>query len=201
MPDGGPGPGLGRAENPDRRGETGAGCVDFVEEFFFLINLGSFSSIWYWIGLAVVWSSASHWVLGVPNDLIQRARRSGGQVETDLKEIVRINCDRLTHIVRVSGPALLGSVFFMLTVLATLGFYYGLEFPQAVFLVLAPMTIVGALSVRTAHRLEAEGIEVPDIYRRLSRQRVVNQGIGVISIFITSLWGMWHNLHVGLPGH
>ena len=28
-----------------------------------LIDMRSFSSLWYWIGLAVLWSSASHWVL------------------------------------------------------------------------------------------------------------------------------------------
>ncbi len=47
---------------------------------------GSFSNLWYWIALAVMWSSTSHWVLGVPYDMIQRARREGGQAEADLED-------------------------------------------------------------------------------------------------------------------
>ncbi|MEM9756043.1 MAG: component of SufBCD complex, partial [Pseudomonadota bacterium] len=31
-----------------------------------VIDLRSFSNLWYWIVLAVFWSSASHWGLGVP---------------------------------------------------------------------------------------------------------------------------------------
>ena len=35
---------------------------------------------------------------------------------------------------------MLGLAFFVLTVLAMLGFYYGIEFAQAVFLLMAPMS-------------------------------------------------------------
>ena len=48
-----------------------------------------------WIALAVVWSSASHWVLGVPFDMVMRARRVGGQAEADLEDIARINVSRI----------------------------------------------------------------------------------------------------------
>ena len=48
-----------------------------------VIDLRSFSNLWYWIALAVLWSSISHWVLGVPHDMIHRARREGGQVLAD----------------------------------------------------------------------------------------------------------------------
>ena len=44
-----------------------------------IIDLRSFSNLWFWIALAVMWSSTSHWVLGIPHDMIQRAKREGGQ--------------------------------------------------------------------------------------------------------------------------
>jgi hypothetical protein len=175
--------------------------VDWYNNLFMVIDLRSFSSLWYWIGLAVMWSSASHWVLGVPNDIIQRARRNGGQTEADLATLLHINVGRLLWIAQVSGAWILAFAFFVLTVLALLGFYYKLEFAQAVFLLVAPMAIVGAMSLRTARRIAAEGIVMPAIYRRLVMHRVSVQAVGVVAIFITSMWGMWHNMHVNVLGY
>ncbi len=46
---------------------------------FDLIDMRSFSNLWYWIALAVTWSSTSHWVLGVPFDMVLRARRKAAR--------------------------------------------------------------------------------------------------------------------------
>jgi hypothetical protein len=175
--------------------------VDWYENLFLMIDMRSFSSLWYWIGVAVVWSSASHWVLGIPFDLVQRARRSGGQAQEDLETLVRINIGRILYIAQVSGLWIMGFAFFVLTVLALLGFRYGIEFAQAVFLVLAPMCVVGAMSLRTARRIAASEAKVPDLYRRLTIHRVSVQAVGVVSIFVTSMWGMWHNMHVNVLGY
>ena len=75
--------------------ERGARALDWYKIVFELIDLRSFSNLWYWIMLGVVWSMASHWVLGVPFDMIQRARRDGGQAEQDLEALVRINTQRM----------------------------------------------------------------------------------------------------------
>jgi hypothetical protein len=179
----------------------GASRLDWYETVLFVIDMRSFSSLWYWIGVAVVWSSVSHWVLGVPNDLIFRARRNGGQPEADVQALVRINVDRLLWIERVSGVWILGISFFILSALATLGFYYRVEFAQAVFLLMAPLAAVGALSLRTARRIAAEGMGVPELYRRLSLHRTMVQGIGVVAIFVTSMWGMWHNMQANVLGY
>ena len=97
-----------------------------------MIDLRSFSSVWYWIVLAVVWSSVSHWVLGVPYDLITRARRKGGQAQQDLEDIVRVNVNRLLNIAQSAGLILTGFIFFMLTMLGGLGFYHGIELAEAI---------------------------------------------------------------------
>lgn len=75
---------------------------------FELIDMRSFSNLWYWIILAVAWSSASHWVLGVPYDMVHRARRMGGQAQEDLEAMVRINCNRILYIGNLSGLWLIG---------------------------------------------------------------------------------------------
>ncbi|MGA1234851.1 MAG: hypothetical protein ACO3VR_13085 [Lutimaribacter sp.] len=49
-----------------------------------VVNFGSFSSVWYWIALAVMWSTAAHWVLGIPFDMVSRARAAGGAAQAEL---------------------------------------------------------------------------------------------------------------------
>jgi hypothetical protein len=171
--------------------------VDLYKTVFELIELRSFSNLWFWIALAVMWSSASHWVLGVPFDLVTRARKNGGQASEDLEALVGINVRRLMFITQVSGLWIIGFLSFVLTGLLVLGFFYAVEFAQAVFLLAAPMAIVGSLSLSTARQIRDQTLSGDYLQRRLSRHRMAVQGIGMISIFITSLWGMWQNLQLG----
>jgi len=157
----------------------------------------SFSNLWYWIALATVWSTASHWILGVPFDMVTRARRFGGQAETDLDLIARINVNRLLFIARVSGLGLVSLASMLLTGLAILAFWYGVEIAQAVFLIALPMTIVWAMAVSTAKAIQAEDALGEALRRRLTRQRMITQLIGILSIFVTALWGMYKNLDLG----
>ena len=147
-----------------------------------------------------MWSTASHWVLGVPFDMVQRARRHGGQTEQDLEDLVRINSNRLLFIARVSGLWILGIGCFLLTGLAIMGFVYGLEIAQALFLLGFPMSIVGLLSLSTAHLIQQEQATGELLRKRLTRNRLYVQITGVISIFITALWGMYQNLSIGVLG-
>ena len=158
----------------------------------------SFSNLWFWIAVAVLWSSASHWVLGVPYDMIARARRHGGTAAADLDTLVHINARRILFIGRVSGLWLTGIAAFMITALVVLGFFYRLEFAQAVLLLFVPMTLVGLLSLRTARAIEAAADTGPDLWRRLVRHRMAVQGLGMVSIFVTAMWGMWQNLNTAV---
>ena len=174
--------------------------LDLSQTVFELIDMRSFSNLWFWIALAVFWSSASHWILGVPWDVVLRAKRHGGQAEIDFQDLVRINSNRILHIVDVSGLWLIAIVCFVLTGLAALGFWYAVEFAQAVFLLLFPMSIVSTLSIKVARRIRAEGLEGELLRKRLARHRFWVQFIGMISIFVTSLWGMFQNFQVSPLG-
>lgn len=161
-----------------------------------VIDLGSFSSLWYWISVAVVWSTVSHWVLGIPYDLIQRAKRHGGQAEADLNDLVRINVNRQLNVAAVAGIWLIGILFFMLSMLGALGFIYRIEVAQAIFLIVFPMSFVGALSVSTSRLIAATHPEGEALFVVLHRHRLWTQIIGMVAIFITGLYGMFHNLAV-----
>ena len=177
-----------------------AADLDWYQTVFELIDMRSFSNLWFWIALAVAWSSASHWVLGVPWDMVLRAKRVGGQSEQDLHDIVRINVNRILYVVRVSGLWLVALCCFLLTGLAVLGFFYRVEFAQAVFLLAFPMSMVSAMSIRTARRIEAGEAVGEALHKRLARHRFWVQFIGLISIFVTSLWGMYQNFQISPLG-
>lgn len=174
--------------------------MNWYTSLFELIDMRSFSNLWFWIALAVVWSSASHWVLGVPFDLVQRARRDQGQALTDLEDLTRINVNRVLYIGRVSGLWLMGFACFVLTSLVILGFSYDVEFAQAVFLLGFPMSLVGLLNLSTARLIESENSTGEVLCKRLTRCRLYTQMIGTVSIFVTALWGMYQNLSIGVLG-
>lgn len=164
---------------------------------FEVIDMRSFSNLWFWIVLAVMWSTMSHWVLGVPFDMVTRAQKIGGQAAIDLDDMVRVNVNRLLYISGTSGLLLIGVVCFVLTSLFVLGISYSVEFAQAVFLLSFPMSIVGLMSLSTARHIRAEGLQGEALCRQLSRHRLWTQAIGMISIFVTALWGMYQNLSYG----
>ena len=194
---------VGIAANPgydDAITRTKSTALDWYQNLFELIDMRSFSNLWFWIALAVVWSSASHWVLGVPFDMVLRARRHGGQAEVDLEDMVRINVNRLLYIGHVSGLWLLGFGCFILTMLAILAIFYGVEFAQALLLLGFPLTLVGMLSLSTARLIRDEGATGEKLHKRVMRHRFYTQIIGMISIFCTALWGMYQNMAVGPLG-
>lgn len=174
--------------------------MDFLSSMLEFIDMRSFSNLWYWIALAVVWSTTSHWVIGVPYDMIQKAARHGGPAQTDLEDLVRIYCSRLLYIAAVSGLWLLGFACFALTTLALLGFAYEVEVAQAVFLIAFPMSFVGLMSINTARVIRDRAMSGEDLRKRLIRHRTQTQFVGMLAIFVTSMWGMYQNLALGALG-
>jgi hypothetical protein len=81
-----------------------------------------------------------------------------------------------------------------------LGFMYDFEFAQAVFLLAFPMSLVGLLSLSTARLITDEGSTGELLRKRLTRHRLYTQIIGMISIFVTAMWGMFQNMSAGVLG-
>ncbi|MEM7597683.1 MAG: component of SufBCD complex [Pseudomonadota bacterium] len=170
--------------------------MDIYSEIFELIDMRSFSNLWFWIMLAVIWSSTSHWVLGVPWDMVTRARKADDAEKLeDVEQLVFINTRRITHIADETGLLMAGFGCFVLTMLVLLGFVYDHEFSQALFLLGFPMSIVGLICVASSRRILGEELRGEALYKMMSRHRMTTQIVGVVSIFVTGLWGMLQNLN------
>ncbi len=174
--------------------------VSFTNIVFEVIDMRSFSNLWFWIGLAVLWSWTSHYVLGVPYDLITRARREGldGDLTEDMVDLARIHVMRLLRFQDISGLWIAGFMSFAFTSLAVLGFYYGIEFAQALLCLGAPFALTRWLALRAAHQIRMEDPTPERLVQILMNHRVHVQIIGMAAIFVTSLWGMYVN--ITLPG-
>ncbi|MBZ4022503.1 component of SufBCD complex [Rhodobacter sp. TJ_12] len=175
--------------------------MNILQTVFDLIDMRSFSNLWYWIALAVTWSTASHWVLGVPFDMVVQARRKGGQAAEDMLTLTAVNSRRLLNIGREAGVTLSFGGSFLLSGVVVLGFVYGFEFAQAVALIAVPLAIVGAMSLRTAAQIAPMFEQTPDpeaVARMLARHRVAVQAVGLVTITITALWGMFQNLQLSV---
>lgn len=146
------------------------------------------------MAVAVTWSVASHWILGVPFDVIFRAKRFGGEAAEDLELMVAVNVRRLNFILNMAGLWLVGFVAFVLSILATVGFFYGVQMAQGLFMIFLPLTIVGIMTQRKAI---AYGIDQPTgdaLIKDLMRFRYWIQVVALPSIFLTAMYGMYHIL-------
>lgn len=175
--------------------------MDWYYNVFEMIDMRSFSNLWFWIALAALWSSVSHWVMGVPWDMIVRARRKPSQdVHADLEALARVSAGRILFIAHETGLLLAGFCAFVFTCLLLLGFVYEREFAQAVFLLGVPMGVVWLLSLRTARRICDGALHGTALVDCLTRHRFNTQIVGIISIFVTAMWGMYKNVSASALG-
>lgn len=179
---------------------NGDRCLDWYKTIFEVIDMRSFSNLWFWIALAVLWSTVSHYVLGVPHDLVRRAHREGGQSLQDVETLAHIYVRRLLFIARAAGLVLIAVISFLVTGLLVLALFYSVEFAQAVLCLLVPMLVIGALTLRTCLIVEASALSGEALLNRLGRHRIVVQTIGMISLFFTGMFGMYQNLTLGVFG-
>ncbi|ESW62134.1 MAG: component of SufBCD complex [Rhodobacter sp. CACIA14H1] len=174
--------------------------MDWYKTIFEVIDMRSFSNLWFWLALAVLWSTTSHFVVGVPHDMIRRAAREGGQAMADVESLAHIYTRRLLFISRVGGAFAVAFLAFLTTGLLVLATAYAVEFAQALLCLLIPMQIVGAMTLRTCLMIEQGDLGGDDLLRRLRVHRMSIQTVGMFSLFFTGMFGMYQNLTLGVFG-
>ena len=85
-----------------------------------------------------------------------------------------------------------------MSVLGLLGFIYGVELCQALFLLTLPFTIINFFAQRTARLVKERDQCDQALVRRLRRHRIVTQAIGVVSIFVTAFWGIFQTISMSV---
>jgi len=165
--------------------------LDWTIAVLKFIELQTFTSFWYWLVVIVTWSIAGNWLIGVPFDMLFRARKCPPQELADLEAMVDVNVRRIVWTGQVFGVAMAALIGFFLCMLGTMGFVYGLELAQGLFMLSAPLTLIVAINVRLAYQLETAPLEGRDLVRRLFVVRLWTQIIAMISLFFTAMYGMY----------
>ena len=118
-----------------------------------LLGSRSFSTIWFWLVLIGMWSVAGRSVLGIPTEVLARARASlagddaQGPAVITLLDWLSLLLPRWQLRPR-EGAAFLGFTSFLMTSLAVLGFVFWLEMAQALTLLLLPFWVLFWMRVR-----------------------------------------------------
>lgn len=177
-----------------------------------LLGSRSFSTIWFWLALIGMWSAAGRTVLGVPSEVLARARaarsegQEGGAGVMTLLDWLSLVLPRW-QLGRVEGAVFLGVTSFLMTVGAMLGFRFGLEMAQALTLLMAPFWLLFWMRLRLARRLiplieatQDGRLPVPQAadgaIRAMQWHRRWVTALSVVSVATTAIWGaLWTLLH------
>ncbi len=145
-----------------------------LSTLFDLLGSRSFTSLWYWLAFAGIWSAVTRNSLGIPAEVVLRARR--GEDWQTLHDWLVL---ALPHwrVGPVAGAVLTALCCFMLTVLASLGFSHQMEAAQALFLLAAPLLLLLALRVRLALGLaQLLATTPPEAATQTAARRLVRHG-------------------------
>lgn len=144
----------------------------------------SFLSVWYWVLSAVVWSVVCNHILGVPYDMLWRARRVPRVAEQAI-ELAQMTAERVRLFQDRAGSAAAAIGGFVLAVLFTFGFLLRVEPAQAAFCLLFPLAIVAYSTMRLAQGMNMQCFDNDALLLILARRRMWHQFIAVVAIFFS----------------
>lgn len=177
-----------------------------------LLDSRSFGTIWYWLVVIGTWSLSGRSVIGVPVEIVGRARAALAEGQGEAPVVLHL-LDWLSLVLprwRLGGregAAFLGATGFVLTSLAILGFGYDLELALAAFLLLFPFAVLFCLRVMLVRRLmpllqaaEQGARPVADIAPEAVRQMVIHRRLvtilSMVAVAATALLGaLWTVVH------
>lgn len=177
-----------------------------------LLDSRSFVTVWYWLILVGMWSATGRSVLGVPSEVLGRARaeiragRPDGAAAITLLDWLSLVLPRWRMGSR-EAAVVLAVTSFALTSLFILGFLFWLEMAQALFLLLFPFWLLFWMRHALARRLipliedAQEGratldATVAEAARRMVRHRTWVLVLSMLAVAVTALWGtLWSLMH------
>lgn len=185
-----------------------------IDGFWALLGSRSFGSVWYWLAVVSLWTLAGRSVLGVPWDVIARARqalRVAPQGSMPRQAALLLDWLSLTlprwRPGGAEGPVLTALASFALAGLVVLGWVYGQEMAQALALIAVPFALVQVLRLWLARRLApvmaavlAGQADPAQAAMRIAGQmrayRIWLTVISVLAVSVSALWGtIWQIMH------
>ncbi|SNR68710.1 hypothetical protein EYF88_16175 [Paracoccus sediminis] len=177
-----------------------------------LLDSRSFGTIWYWLVVIGIWSLTGRSVIGVPAEIVSRARAALAEGQSEAPVVLHL-LDWLSLMLPrwrlggQEGAVFLGVTGFVLTSLAIMGLGYGLELALATFLLLFPLALLFWLRIALARRLmplleaaEQGARPVSDAAAEAVRRMVVHRrwvtALSMAAVAVTAVLGaLWAAMH------
>ena len=166
------------------------------EPLFQFLAAASFQSLWYWVLHVVVWTLACYRTLGVPHDMLFRARRQP-EVALRVDELAHLACARVGGIYDALGVPLAAVAGFLLAGVFALGFPSGIETAQAAFAIMLPFMVITYSKLRLALAVRRKRMAGPELVLALARRRIWHQFIAVAAMLGSA--GLAMALHPRIP--
>jgi hypothetical protein len=156
----------------------------------------SFQSLWYWTLHVVVWTLACYRTLGVPHDMLLRARRRP-EVAERVDQLAHLACERVGGIYDSLGVPLSALTGFLLAGVFSLGFLAGIEAAQAAFAIMLPLAVITYSKLRLALAVRRKRMLGSELVLALARRRVWHQFFAVLGMLGAA--GLAMALHPRIP--
>ncbi|MFC0199128.1 hypothetical protein [Paracoccus rhizosphaerae] len=183
-----------------------------VDSLIGLLDSRSFMTIWYWLTLIGMWSATGRSVLGVPSEVLARARAARAKGDIDGPAVIAL-LDWLSLVLPRwqlgprEGVVFLGVTSFLMSSMTVLGFVFWLELAQALVLLLFPFWLLFWMRTRLARRLMPviEGAQDDrlslaeagaECARKMAWHRTLVTMLSIAAVAVTVLWGtLWAIMH------
>lgn len=156
-----------------------------------IMTANGFNNPWYWLLVAVVWVRAIQWTLGIPSDMVRAAKRGDMQAKEDALALMDIYIRATTRDFNQFGTALVLLTCFVLASFVTMGFVNDVPVLQGISFIAVPITLLGALSVRLAYRLQNQPADWENLCRLYRNQRWIKVALAIGFICSSMLWALY----------
>lgn len=143
----------------------------------------SFQSIWYWVLHLLVWTLACYRTLGVPLDMLHRARATP-EIARRVDTLARLAAARIGGVYDLLGVPLAAVAGFVLAALSVIAFALRIEVVQAALLLLLPLAVIGYSKLRLALAVRRRGLCGAELVLALARRRVWHQFIAILAMIV-----------------
>lgn len=151
----------------------------------------SFTSPWYWIALAALWTPIVACPLGVPGRMVRRARRGGDpRALAELEAAARGSAERICGVCERCGALVAAAWAFAVSLLAVLGLGYRSETALAVLAIALPAALSAIASVEAAAAIRAGRLDGAGIARALHRHAISTLATAAASAGLAVFFGM-----------
>lgn len=160
------------------------------------LDYTSFSNIWYWVILLIIWAYATHQIAGVPFYQLHFAKRENdAELQTELTQICQLNANRVQQFFAPKASILFALVCgFAFGFWAYAGFSTRHELVQASFLLVFPNFLVLLLRWRTLRTISQRTPDFAQLYRIIWWHRFWVMVAGAFVLFGITIWGVLFEL-------